>query len=255
MLSFISALSVASVVFFSGDATTQPNYNIEFRVGPYQPDFGDASEQAFFETFFGEKAGFVSVSNESMMLNLEGAYYFMKGDAGLVGLTGGVGWWSKEGKTRKCTDASGINIACTFATIGDSADGNDKTRFATLPLSLGLVYRFDQLKRHLYVPFVFYVKGGLDYVFWWSSSSGERELLNGESASGGTFGYHGALGVAFNLDWLEPSAARKSSSQNDVVDAYIFFEARRSWIDGFGDSTRVDFSDTYGQLGLAIEWL
>ncbi len=132
----------------------------------------------------------------------------------------------------------------------------DSTRFATMPLALQAVYRFELLADRFRVPLVPYAKFGLNYSFWWSKNgSGEISVLeNGDKARGGAWGIQGNFGGMLRLDWLERGEARNLDRITGINHTYIFGEWQFSRVNNFGRKNSINLGDSTWLVGLAIEF-
>ncbi|MBI3179941.1 MAG: hypothetical protein HYZ27_09790 [Deltaproteobacteria bacterium] len=246
MTRLLIAVVVLSVALPAQAAQQAATWGAEIRVGSYDPRIGNQAERDYYQLVFG---------NESpLLIGLELDRYFMH-IFGLIGVYVRVGQWKLAGKARQCRDATGSVIDCTPDTVGGSTEAPDETTLLVVPVSLGAVYRFDLLKEELGIPLVPYGKLGLDYFFWWARTGGEvsSATVNGESreGKGGTAGFHGALGLSLNLDWIEPHS---TDERRIFRDSYLFAEV--SWIKAnqFGERERLDFSDQQISFGLALDF-
>ncbi len=132
----------------------------------------------------------------------------------------------------------------------------DSTRFATMPLALQAVYRFELLADRFRVPLVPYAKFGLNYSFWWSKNgSGDISVLeNGDKARGGAWGIQGNFGGMLRLDWLERGEARNLDRVTGINHTYIFGEWQFSRVNNFGRKNSINLGDSTWLVGLAIEF-
>lgn len=77
---------------------------------------------------------------------------------------------------------------------------------------------------------------GLDYFTWWVRDKGKT------TQSGGTFGFHGTVGLKVSLNWIDPSSAKKMAD-GGITDTALFVDYRFEKIDDFGKSKSFDLSD------------
>ncbi|MEO1174267.1 MAG: MXAN_2562 family outer membrane beta-barrel protein [Myxococcota bacterium] len=249
MIALLLALHAAPI-----HAEDEPaSYGIEVRFGPFAPAISsDETVQDFYGLIYNQDPNDSLFEFRPLMKTFEFDYYVFS-DFGLLGLIGSIGHWSIDGPTRVCPDAED-GFTCTPETVFDSEPGNDESRLTLVPLTAGLVYRLDAFKRGApYIPFVPYVKGGLSYTLWWSRTSNGTSSREGLEGRGGNLGYFGTVGLALNLDWIEPSTSQKARIGSDIADTFLFFDATIFQADGFS-SDRLDFSDTFFQAGLAVDF-
>ena len=162
---------------------------------------------------------------------------------GLLGPYVGIGYSSDTATARICRDAAGLIVRCTQATLPASTPGNDVATLKILPLSLGVAYQLDLLRRAVDWPLVLLVRGGIDYDLWWASVGNERSLVQGNPARparGGNLGLSGAVALALGLDQY---AGRRQPYGRDPSsrDTYLFVEyaahlgrhlfSNRPWLD------------------------
>jgi hypothetical protein len=265
---FVTALALGTSTLHGvaeSPSERTPSWGLELRLGPYQPRISDRADQrqVYREVYANpDEDGDSMFEDRPLVKELEVDYY-LSTRFGLLGVSGSVGLWRATGSTRVCP--SQPNGQCTSSTIvAESQPGNDTTSLSVLPVSVGLVYRMDLLKRAYPIPLVPYGKAGLDYHFWWNDSAGRtsrKTVVNpttGASRSilgqGGTAGAHASLGLALNLDWIEPDTAARGRSGIGMADSYLFFEYTWLFADGFGGE-RLDLSDAHGVMGLSVDFL
>ncbi|MEZ4271571.1 MAG: MXAN_2562 family outer membrane beta-barrel protein [Myxococcota bacterium] len=232
----------------------QPNWRIEMRFAPYQPRISkNAQARQFFKQVHASGLEDALISDHPVMTSFEVDYYLNR-KFGLLGLVSRIGFWNVNGRARVCSDASST---CTPEEAADpnlSEAGNTPVSLGILPLSLGLVYRADFLKRYYRIPLVPHVKAGIDYHLWWARANGKiaKSTDGGKSGRGATWGYHAAIGLSFDLDWVDPSVRR--SDESSYVNTALFAELQTNVGDGFGDSSKLNMSDTIVALGLALDF-
>jgi hypothetical protein len=232
----------------------QPLWSLELRLGPHRPQLTTSpaakaiENRVYWET---DKSLF---KGRPMQLGVEGDLYLYN-QQGLGGLYGRVGYWSVSAKSRLCLDGAGEAIQCTSETIMDAGFGNDKAAINVMPLSLGLVYRADQLRRSTKVPVVFNFKAGLDYHVWWATLGDATTEYRDEKARGGTLGYSLAAGISVALDAFSNAM---SAGRNDTRN-FLFVEynlVRGAALAGKNKANRLDFTDNRLIVaGLAIDFL
>lgn len=208
----------------------------ELKLGRYNPSIDDefSNGSTPYESMFG--------SRNPIYLEMEYDVQFWRG-FGSVGAFAALGWHQTKGDALN-EDGTG--------------SATDDTRMRTLPLRLGLVYRFDELHRRWDIPFAFSVKAGLDYYVWSiRDANGPASTdIDGESVRGrgATAGYHVSFGAHLLLDFLAPGMASTFDLNTGVNNTYVFAELTIANVNDFGSSTSWDLSDTTALFGLAFEF-
>jgi len=224
--------------------------NLEFRFTPYRPKISsDASAQRYFDFIY--PADDATFKHKPMLSAVEVDWYLYR-DFGLLGASFGIGYWHVSAPTRSCVNAANNAVECNPQTVLNSQPGNDTTTLSMVPLSLGVVYRFDLAKRAWRIPFVPYAKAGVDYWLWWNSKAGNTSHGANGSGKGGTIGYHAAAGIGLNLDWIDPTAAGLGR-RSDFTGVYLFGEYSVNVANGFGQANRLDASANMVWAGLALD--
>lgn len=159
----------------------------------------------------------------------------------LVGLT--AGFWQTSGKGRLdngtvSTDSATLNVA---------------------PIGAVATYRFDwAADRWIRFPFIPYAQAGVTRALWASFSgtgSVSKDSVRGGRGSGWTWGYTGALGLALNLDAIDPELAREAYLDTGIQRSTIFAEYGWTQLDNFGKkSGTLILSDRAWRFGLALEF-
>ncbi len=150
-----------------------------------------------------------------------------------------------------------------YCMVPNCVRSGDQTALNIIPLEAMLVYRFDYLMLRYRVPFVPYMKLGLAYYIWiiengggagsfstWISPDGKSK----DRGYGGTFGWVLNPGLAFQLDVLDPTAARVMDAELGINHAYLFAELHYADISGFGAANKMVLSDTTWNVGLSFEF-
>ena len=124
-----------------------------------------------------------------------------------------------------------------------------ESSFHVVPLRLLATYRFDYfVPRH--VPFVPFVRGGLDWVIYWNAmQDGQISFIpppsNAQSLSM-TTGVEGSVGLALLLDILDPGSARDFFEDIGVAHTYLLVEYTDQLIEN-GPGNLVHALRTLGQ--------
>ncbi|MEO1175386.1 MAG: hypothetical protein AAFX94_25545, partial [Myxococcota bacterium] len=159
---------------------------------------------------------------------------------GKAGIVLGAGYSRVSGSTLVCDGG------CTAETaLSDGLNGADENRLSVMPLTAGLSYRFGlgaDPDRPIVIPFV---KAGLSAVYWQVTVGGSRV----DDGWGMNLGVFATAGAAFDVSWLEPRAPKRSFLRG----TYLVVQASHLVGDGFDDD-RLDLSDSYLQVGLAVDY-
>ncbi len=218
-------------------ADTSPrNFSLELRGGPYfsQIDQETGITGKPFQTLFG------TTTLPYLEIGVEWLFFKDFGSLGL-GATFGVSWM--QGKSLK---------------QDGTPDENNTMAFWMLPLRLELIYRFDYFVHRNRFPLVPYVRGGLDYNFWFvTDANGALATSTGSdgkalSAFGGRFGFHFGAGLQFLLDVLDPITARTFDMEVGVNHTYLFVEWNISWVGTL--TPGMNLSDNSIRAGLMFQF-
>jgi len=147
---------------------------------------------------------------------------------GSLDLGVGVGWSSKTAKG---------------FVQGTTTRSGDSTSFRILPLTLSLSYRLDTFARRF--PLVPFARVALERYQWWATGGGgstSAGLPGQGSGSGATNGWSGALGLAFLLDFLDPTLAREMDRDIGINETYLFLQAGKAEVNDFGSKKSWDLS-------------
>jgi hypothetical protein len=141
----------------------------------------------------------------------------------------------------------------------------DSTYFREFQTRALLVYRLDPWPR---IPLIPYVKGGLDWIYYWSSlSNGSVSSAGAFSGQGLTTGLEFTLGMAFLVDVIDGEIAQDAYNSIGISHTYLLFD----WTDqviqngpgnvwhgifngGRGAPPAVNLSASYFSFGLAFQF-
>lgn len=236
--------------------TRLPRWGLELRFGPFGPQFSTApAGHALYELMLVRDNTRSLFNGRPMLMAIEGEYYLLR-TLGLLGVFGRVGYWQATAPSRACVAADGTTpVACSAATVGSSVKGNDTTALTALPVSLGVVWRLDMLRRRTVVPLTFSLKASLDDHLWWASSGGRPARYRGRHARGMTLGYTLAAGVSLSLDGFAKRTLGRSAShvENSLFAEYAL--VRGHALVGRSRHARVDWTDNaLVVVGLACDF-
>lgn len=196
------------IAFHRRSFASPERFALELRGASFAPQGDAAFERAFDATFDGAE----------LMLGLELDAIVMRVPyVGLLGVGASLAQVSYDSKGF----AAGTN---------DRVD--EETSLELIPLSVMATLRIDVLARQLHVPFVVHGKLGADFVFW-NANTGDRD-----DADGLSLGLRWAVGLALELDFFEPRAARALDEEWGINHSFLF--AERFGSTAGGDSLPLD---------------
>jgi hypothetical protein len=140
-----------------------------------------------------------------------------------------------------------------FARTGNAIDEGtgqptgEETKLKILPLTASIGYRFDMPSRRWDIPLMAFVKGNVQWDYWWVTG------LDGNTVeSGGTWGYGATGGVGFLLDFIDRAMAREADRDTGVNDTWLVFDVTKSWVDDFGSSSSWKLGTKGVSLGVGL---
>lgn len=199
---------------------SEQDFALEFRFGLYTPDVDSE-----FRGASPRPNSLVFGNSRRPMWQMEFNWQFLQ-VFGSLALGASVGYWKESSQAcyRIPLEASGWR---TCERSGDS------TSLRLIPFAALLVYRMDEAAKHWGIPIVPYGKVGLNYTIWTvNNGDGNVPEHRGGRGQGGTPGWQAAFGVALQLDFIDPAAAREFDADSGVNHTYVFFEVDH--IDGSG---------------------
>ena len=238
-----------------------PVWGVELRVFSYRPVLTNYPKAIAVRKTF-DKGNSSFFAQNPLGASLEFNWYPLQ----VFGLLGGyarAGFWHGSTPTRQCTDPStGKIINCTPITVLQSEQGSDSQSINIVPISVGVMYRFDMLRRNLGLPIVFTAKWGLDYNVWWATLGvGNAHAPNGDRAIGGILGWTGSVSVGYSFDASGKNAAGLTyGKRRDTQETYLFLEynivnGRALFLPDTVVKPRVDLSDAAViAIGMALEF-
>ncbi len=157
-----------------------------------------------------------------------------------------------------------LGLAGGFATVyGHGLLASDPTRktfspdgtsLNTIPVRALAVYRFDWAYQKFGIPLIPFGKVGIAETFWWATNgSGSVPSFNGGHASGGKSGYELAAGIAFALNWLDPTLARDLDRDSGINGAYLTAQYVKLTADNFG-KPGLNLSSHFWLFGIGLEF-
>jgi hypothetical protein len=158
-------------------------------------------------------------------------------------LGGTAGYWQNFGK--------GL-AADTLLPSGDTA------LLDVVPFGVIATWRFDWLAdRWARFPLIPYAQAGLMNALWASFSgtgSVSKDTTRGGRGSGWSYGYTTALGLALNLDAIDPDLAREAYVDGGIQRTSLFAEYGWTRLDDFNKSGALILSDRAWRFGLSLEF-
>lgn len=134
----------------------------------------------------------------------------------------------------------------------------DTALLDVIPFGLVATYRFDWLADHYrWLPFIPYAQAGLTEALWASfSGTGDvsRTQTDRRRGSGWTLGYTTAVGVALNLDAIDPAVAREAYVDTYIQRTAIFAEYGWTRLDNFHKQGSLILTDRAWRFGLSVEF-
>ncbi len=167
------------------------------------------------------------------------------------------GWMFTLGISRSIfTTAGSLDVGLRSGYFQKSGKGlredtlspsGDSTTLKIIPTSLTLTYRFDLLADRWNIPFAPYARAALERYNWWVTDGSGKSVKEGA-----TNGWSVTGGLAFLLDFVDPTLARELDRDSGVNHTYLYFEATKSKVDDFGSSSSWNLSDDRLSLGAGL---
>jgi hypothetical protein len=136
-----------------------------------------------------------------------------------------------------------------------SQSSGEQTSLNIYPFYAVAVFRVDGPWKDLGIPFVPYAKLGLGGAFWQATNTLGTSNYNGEKGQGISLGAQLAIGIGFNLNVLDPAAAREFDETMGVNSTLLFAEWTDASLNGLGfQSDPLRVGGTMWTFGLAWEF-
>jgi hypothetical protein len=133
----------------------------------------------------------------------------------------------------------------------------EATGLMVLPIRMMAVYRFDVLAHQFHIPLVPYAELGFVSYPWWTNKGGSVEEVTGpngvQKGSGVQWGWGFTVGLALEMDFLNPTYAREAREDSGIFHFYLFGEVNDDYVNGFGGNG-INLSSVYWTFGLAFEF-
>ncbi len=223
------------------------HFALELRFSPYRPQIDEEpglTGRPYEETFGSMKRLQFAVELDWQALRIP--------------YVGSIGPGLSAGYTQM-SDAS-FPLAGSVATGKETPrTGNEEeTSLNVFPFYGVAVLRIDEPWRKAGFPLVPYAKAGLGYGIWRVTNPGGTTgapAAGGGTVrgTGGTWGYHAALGVAFALDVLDRGAVKNLDTAVGINHTYVFAEYYWSVLNGIGQDHPLRIGTNTWSAGLSFE--
>jgi hypothetical protein len=218
----LAALAVATPALAADTPRSSPRLgSFEVMLGGYRPaiDAEFAGGNGPYRAAFGDGRG--------LLLRADVAKALFTG-YGSLELGVGAGYFEKYGRGRL---ANGTATA-------------DTTAFKVIPTRLSLTYRFDILAERFRVPLAPYGRASFERYNWWvNNGAGNTADAGGLSGSGATNGYSFSGGLAFLLDFFDPTLARDMDRDTGINHTYVYVDFTKSFVSDFHSTKSWNLSD------------
>lgn len=222
------------------------NFAIELRFSSFKPNV-DSDPNLNGCTPFVDIFG----SGSSLLAGLEFDWEALRiPHVGTIGPGAGVGYVSFSGNA----PYSGTSTAGKCVTSSGQASG-ESTSLNIYPMYLVGVFRADGLWKDFGVPIIPYAKLGGAFALWQATNTLGTSVFNSTKGQGYSLGTQVAIGIAFNLNVLDPYAAREFDESMGVNSTLAFAEWTSSNINGLGfQSDPLRVGGTSWTFGIAWEF-
>jgi len=202
--------------------------SFEFQMAQYRPMIDDAewpppsSVPGPWESSFG--------TSRRLVFKLHGGKAIVHG-YGTLEVGGGIGFMNAKGHGR----------------FADGTQSAEATTFRLVPLSLDLTYRADPVWERWGIPVVPYARVALIRDQWWVTGSGGSKTM-----SGATSGWAWGGGLAFVLDFIDPTLSRELDRDSGIKHTMLVFEAAQTKVNDFNSTSSWDLSNDGTQLSFGL---
>jgi hypothetical protein len=222
------------------------HFAIELRLAPFfypdidtDPSLGGCTP---FKTVFGP--------GKTILMSAEFDWQALRiPHVGTLGPGVGIGYATFSGNAPLAAAQNGGCLTSTSQASGESTSLN------IYPFYGVAVFRADGLWKDLGVPFVPYAKAGIGGALWQASNTLGTSTFGGQKGQGYSMGAQLAIGIGFNLNILDPYAARNFDESMGVNSTYLFAEWTDASLQGLGfQSNPLRVGGTMWTFGLAWEF-
>jgi hypothetical protein len=221
----------------------------ELRLGPYYPEVDDEFHGT--ATPLADSLG----TSKRILLGVEGDWQALRVHR-LLSLGPGFGM----GYTALSKAASYVSVGPGGEQLPEDVSGGASSSPMDSSLKLWLqwadaVVRVDALDRRFGVPLVFTAKVGLAHAMWWAGKGNlAGHDANGVIGHGRSWGPTWALGIMFDLNFMQQARARQLDSVWGINHQYVFAEWYQFKLNGFGSGNQMQVGDSTWALGYALEF-
>lgn len=260
-----SAVVIAAVAAFASSASAQEdrtdtlgplrhqryespqNFAIELRFSSFRPQV-DSDPNLNGCTPFADIFG----SGSSLLFGAEFDWEALRiPHVGTIGPGVGVGYvtFSANAPYSSTTKMSGGCVTSNGQTSGESTSLN------IFPMYLVGVFRADGLWKDFGIPVIPYAKLGGAFALWQATNTLGTSVFNSTKGQGYSLGTQLALGIAFNLNILDPASAKEFDESMGVNSTLAFAEWTDASINGLGfQSDPLRVGGTSWTFGIAWEF-
>jgi hypothetical protein len=218
----VACLTLAAGVARADSTPNESRWGtFEFGIGQYRPDIDSqfAIKPGPYQTVFG--------NGNQLTYRLALAKTILFGGLGTLDVGLSAGYLSASGKGQLVSAAGQL-----------AGPSGDKTSLNIVPTSAFIAYRFETLANRYGIPLAPYARFALERYNWWVTSGS-----GGTVKVGATNGWSAAGGLAFLLDFFDPSAARDLYRSTGIRHTYIFGEVKKIDVNNFGSSSSWNLSN------------
>ncbi len=224
------------------------HWAVELRFGPYYPQ---VDQEFNGPTPLADTLG----NSKRLMVGIEGDWQALRVPKILsFGPGFGTGYTAMS-KSAMFAAAPDGTAPPADVTVGGAASPMDSTLKIWLQW-VDAVVRIDALNRNFHIPLVFTAKLGLGQALWWAGKGNlaGRDPNTGTIGHGRSWGPTWALGIMFDLNFMQPERARKLDAISDINHMYLFAEWYQLKLNGFGSGNQLQVGDSTWALGFALEF-